>query len=241
MEADSLSDFHSAPSATVKRSQRGGPRRATRRFWVAAVLAPLGMTRSSFDLDAIAAEGRVQEIASSYDGEVRSQPHRRHTAKAAVSLYTTAQDLARFAMAYTAQENPVLRQETVKQMLMPQSGTAGTWGLGQTLFVSNDDGGYIVGHDGGSPPAWGGWMRVNPATGNGIVMMSSGGRGAVNILAHDWVYWETGKVSFEARRQTIYRLLVPSSVVIIVGAVVITLWQRVKYSKRQSVTLAEQT
>lgn len=201
-----------------------------------AVLAPLGMTRSSFDLDAIAAQGRVQEIASSYDSEVRPQPHRRHTAKAAVSLYTTAHDLARFAMAYTARENPVLRQETVKQMLMPQPGTAGTWGLGQTLFVANDDGGYIVGHDGGSPPAWGGWMRVNPATGDGIVMMSSGGRGAVNILVHDWVYWETGKVSFEARRQTIYNLLGPASVAIIVGAVVITLWQRVKYSKRQSVT-----
>ena len=80
------------------------------------------------------------------------------------------------------------------------------------------------------------WMRVNPATGDGIVMMSSGGRGAVNILVHDWVYWETGKVSFEARRQTIYNLLGPASVAIIVGAVVITLWQRVKYSKRQSVT-----
>ena len=65
---------------------------------------------------------------------------------------------------------------------------------------------------------------------------SSGGRGAVNILAHDWVYWETGKVSFEARRQTIYSLLGPASVAVIVGAVVITLWQRVKYSKRQSVT-----
>ena len=196
-----------------------------------SVLAPLGMTRSSFDLDALAAEGRLQEITTSYDSELRSQPHRRQTAKAAVSLYTTAHDLARFAVAYTARENPVLRQETVKQMLMPQPGTAGTWGLGQTLFVANDAGGYIVGHDGGSPPAWGGWMRVNPATGNGIVMMSSGGRGAVNKLPDDWVYWETGKVTFEARRQTIFRLAGPALVAIIVGAVVIVLWQ---YSKRQS-------
>ena len=204
-----------------------------------SVLTPLGMTRSSFDLDAITAEGRVQEIATSYDDELRSQPHRRHAAKAAVSLYTTAHDLARFAMAYTARENPVLRQETVKQMLMPQPGTAGTWGLGQTLFIANDDGGYIVGHDGGSNPAWGGWMRVNPATGNGMVMMSSGGRGAVNILAHDWVYWETGKVTFEARRQSVFRLVGPASVAIIVGAIVIMLWQSVKYSKQHSSHIAK--
>ena len=197
-----------------------------------SVLVPLGMTRSSFDLDAITAEGRTQEIATSYDYELRSQPHRRHTAQAAVSLYTTPRDLARFAMAYTAQENPVLRQETLKQMLMPQPGTGGTWGLGQTLFVANNDGRYIVGHDGGSPPAWGAWMRVNPATGNGMVMMISGGRGAANKLADDWIYWETGKVTFEARRQTVYRLAGPALVAIIVGAVVIMLWQFVMYSKR---------
>lgn len=196
-----------------------------------SVLTPLGMTRSSFDLDAITAEGRVQEISTSYDPELRSQPHRRHTAKAAVSLYTTAHDLARFAMAYTARENPVLSQETVKLIMMPQPGTAGTWGLGQTLFIADDDGNYIVGHDGGSPPAWGGWMRVNPATGNGLVMMSSGGSGAVNKLADDWIYWETGKLTFEARRQTVFGLAGPASVAVIVGAVVIILWQLLKPSK----------
>jgi CubicO group peptidase (beta-lactamase class C family) len=201
-----------------------------------SVLTPLGMTRSSFDLDAITSEGRVQEIATSYDHELRQQPHRRQTAKAAASLYTTAHDLARFAMAYTARENPVLTQETVKQMLMPQPGTAGTWGLGQTLFVANEHSGHIVGHDGGSPPAWGGWVRVNPATGNGIVMMISGGSGAVNKLADDWIYWETGQVTFESRRQTAFQLAGPALVAIIVGAVVITLWQIVKFSKLKAVT-----
>ena len=198
------------------------------------ILTPLGMTRSSFDLDAITAESRVQEIATSYDFELRSQPHRRQTAQAAVSLYTTAHDLGQFVLAYTARENPVLRQDTLKQMLMPQPGTAGTWGLGQTLFVATDDGGYIVGHDGGSRPAWGGWMRVNPATGNGMVMMVSGGRGAVNKLADDWVYWETGKISFEARRQTVFRLAGPASMAIIVGAVVIMVGSLLSTRKRRT-------
>ncbi len=191
-----------------------------------AVLQPLGMTKASFDLDTITAEGRAQEVATSYDRRLQPQPRRRHTAKAAVALYVTPHDLAQIAMAYAAAENPVLRQETLKQMLMPQRGTAGTWGLGQTLFVANDAGGHVVGHDGGSPPAWGAWMRVNPATGNGMVMVVSGARGAVNRLAHDWLYWETGKVAFEMRRGIVQGRLVHASMAILVGAIVIVLWSR---------------
>jgi CubicO group peptidase (beta-lactamase class C family) len=190
-----------------------------------AVLQPLGMTSASFDLDSIVSEGRAHHLATSYDKELTAHPHRRFAAQAAVSLYATPRDLARFALAY-AGENPVLRQETLKQMLTPQPGTAGTWGLGQTLFVANNAGGSVVGHDGGSPPAWGAWVRVNPANGNGMVMMISGGRGAANQLAHDWVYWETGEMTFEGRRQILYeRLKAPAPVAIILGAVVIVLWK----------------
>ena len=74
-------------------------------------------------------------------------------------------------------------------------------------------------------PAWGAMMRVNPATGNGMVLMVSGGRGAVNQLGHDWVYWETGKVTFEARREIVYKRLVPASVAIILGAIALALWK----------------
>jgi CubicO group peptidase (beta-lactamase class C family) len=189
-----------------------------------AVLQPLGMTRSSFDLDAITAEGRAQELATSYDYQLRPHPHRRYTSQAGVALFATPQDLARFVVAYTG-ENPVLRQETLEQMMKPQPGTAGTWGLGQTLFVANDSGGYVAGHDGGSLPAWGAMMRVNPATGNGLVLMVSGGQGAVNQLGHDWVYWETGKTTFEARRQTVYGRVVPASVAMILGVIALMLWK----------------
>ncbi|MFN2511938.1 MAG: serine hydrolase domain-containing protein [Pyrinomonadaceae bacterium] len=186
------------------------------------VLQPLGMTKSSFDLDAIVSEGRAQDVASGFDGALQPHPPRRYTAKAAVSLYSTPQDLARFALAYT-RENPVLKKETLKQMLIPQPGTNGTWGLGQTLFVGNDAGGHVVGHVGGTFPAWGAWMRVNPATGNGLVMMVSGGGGPLNQLGHDWIYWETGKLTFEARRQVVQNRLIPASVAIVGGALALML------------------
>jgi CubicO group peptidase (beta-lactamase class C family) len=193
-------------------------------YMKAAVLRPLGMTKSSFDLDALASEGREQDLAPNFDSGLNHQPRRRYTATAAVALYATAEDMALFARAF-AGENPVLRRETLKQMMMPQPGTAGSWGLGLTLFVENDAGGYVVGHDGGAYPAWGAMVRTNPATGDGFVLMVSGSRGAVNQLGHDWVYWETGKVTFEARRQLVYDRLAPASVAIILGAIALALWK----------------
>lgn len=205
-------------------------RRSFADYMKEAVLQPLGMTKSSFDVDAIASEGRERDLAPNFDSALNPQPRRRYTATSAVALYATAEDMAQFVRAFTG-ENPVLRQETLKQMMMPQQGTGGTWGLGLTLFVENDAGGYVVGHDGGAYPASGAMVRMNPATGNGFVLMVSGSNGAVNQLGHDWVYWETGKLTFEARRQTVYNRILPASVAIILGAVVIVLWKLLKYSR----------
>lgn len=190
-----------------------------------SVLLPLGMRSSGFDLDAIVAEGRGADLATSYDHELRPAPHRRYAAKAGVSLYATPHDLARFARALV-QDNPVLTPATLNQMVTPQAGTSGQWGLGHTLFARNGTGGYVVGHDGGTYPAWGAMVRVNPATRNGIVLLVSGGRGAVNQLGHDWVYWETGQHTDAGRRQRLYARIAPASVAIVAGALVIIVWQR---------------
>jgi hypothetical protein len=141
-----------------------------------------------------------------------------------VSLYATPRDVGRFVQAFV-RPNPVLGQETLKQMLQPQRGTAGSWGLGPTLFVANGAGGHVVGHDGGMPPASGTVMRVNPATGNGIVMTISGARVSVSRLAHDWVCWETGQVTPDARLQVVQDRAVPAAVTIVVGGIVLLLWR----------------
>jgi len=188
------------------------------------VLQPLEMTKSSYDLEALAAEGRAQDLAPGFDASLKVHPPRRYTAQAAVALRVTPRDLAQFVLAYT-RENPVLKPETLKQMMTPQPGTAGTWGLGQTLYVANDAGGYVVGHSGAAFPAAGASVRVNPATGNGFVLTASGGRGATNQLVHDWVYWETGQVTFEARQELVYARLGMASITIIAGLCVLLLWQ----------------
>jgi CubicO group peptidase (beta-lactamase class C family) len=193
-------------------------------YMKAAVLQPLGMTKSSFDLDAIIAEGRAPDLATGYDGDLQPHAHRRYTAQAAVSLRTTAHDLAQFVVAYTA-KNPVLKPETLRLMMTPQPGTGDTWGLGQTLYVANDAGGFVAGHSGAAFPASGASLRVNPATGDGFVLLASGGRGATNQLPHDWVYWETGKLTFEARRQIVQNRIGFAAVALLAGAVVIVWWK----------------
>lgn len=180
-----------------------------------AVLQPLGMTKSSFDLDAI-----TKDLAPSLDSTLKPHPHRRYTALAAAAFYATPHDLAQFVAAYT-RENPVLRQETVRQMMTRQPGSS--WGLGHELYVENGAGGHVVGRSGAANPAWGAWMRVNPRTGNGFVLTVSGGREEVSQLVHDWVYWETGQVTSEARRQIVQDRAVPAAAAIILGAIVLVL------------------
>jgi hypothetical protein len=57
------------------------------------------------------------------------------------------------------------------------------------------------------------------------LMMVSGGRGALNQLGHDWVYWETGKVTPTARQQVLQDRLAPASLMIILGAIALVLWR----------------
>ncbi|MEO0374603.1 MAG: serine hydrolase domain-containing protein [Cyanobacteria bacterium P01_A01_bin.17] len=187
-----------------------------------AILKPLGMRASSFDWEVIAASGRIDELATSFDSKLQPSPHRQYTATAAASLYATAQDMARFVQAYS-QENSALKQETLELMMQPQSGTDQNWGLGHILYVANGADEYIVGHDGGNLPALGHTVRVNPATGNGIVLLISGNSSLANQLGDAWVYWETGKLSTNAKLRILGNRLGPALVGTGLGALAIAI------------------
>ena len=184
------------------------------------ILKPLGMKESSFSWEAITASGRADGLATSFDEKLQPSPHRRYTATAAASLYATPQDMASFVQAYS-QKNLVLKQETLKQMLIPQPGARQDWGLGHTLYVASGADQFVVGHDGGNLPALGHTVRVNPATGNGIVLLISGNLELASQLGDDWVYWETGKLPMNAKLRILGSRLVPALVGIGLGAIAI--------------------
>lgn len=187
-----------------------------------AILKPLGMEKSSFNWEAITASGRTDELATSFDEELQPSPHRQYTATAAASPYATPQDMARFIQAYS-RTNLVLSQESLKQMMQPQPGAHEDWGLGHTLYVGNGIDEYIVGHDGGNLPALGHTVRVNPATGNGIVLLISGNLELASQIGDDWVYWETGRLPMNAKMRFLGSRLVPALVGIGLGALAIVI------------------
>ncbi|GAB4215362.1 MAG: hypothetical protein OHK0012_15340 [Synechococcales cyanobacterium] len=193
------------------------------------ILHPLGMEKSSFDWQAIADSGRAEDLATSFDENLKPTPLRRYTATAAASLYATPQDMARLLQAYTRQ-NPVLSKETLMQMITPQPGAHQDWGLGHTLYVdvANGSEGYVVGHDGGNLPALGHTVRINPATGNGLVLMVSGNINLSSALGDDWVAWETGKLTANARVRILSDRLVPAIVAIVLGAIGIVFWKLIR-------------
>ena len=167
-----------------------------------AVLDPLGMTDSSFVLD----ESRRARLATSYDSDLELAPHYRYTALAAASLYSSLSDGVRFLQAHLpgaggeAVGRGVLKPETVSQMQVSEARRLGRdiWGLGPVLYADNNRGGFIIGHDGNNRPALNHSWRLNPVTGNGIVVMSSGDGSLASRLGDEWTFWETGNVSIAA-------------------------------------------
>lgn len=162
------------------------------------VLDPLGMRDSTFDWT----RAERSKLADSYDVDSTRAPHRRYTALAAASLYTTASDLTRFLEAHLPGANGepigrnVLEASTVEQMWVPRASRLGRdiWGLGTILYARNGAGGFVIGHDGNNVPAINTAVRLDPDTGNGIVVLATGAPWLATTIAGEWVFWETGNV-----------------------------------------------
>ncbi len=160
------------------------------------VLAPLGMRRSTFVPDLTSTDN----VAVFYDSDGTPAIHYRFTALAAASLYTSVADLSRFLLAHLpgpAGEAPgrgVLAEDTLRAMRVPHGRQLGAdiWGLGVMLYAPNPDGGYVIGHDGNNAPAINTAARVNPSTGDAIVVLETGSPLLATQLGGEWVFWQTG-------------------------------------------------
>jgi CubicO group peptidase (beta-lactamase class C family) len=163
-----------------------------------AVFRPLGMSHSTFQWTP--AQGT--NLATFYGEDSKPATHYRFTALAAASLYTSVSDLTRFLQAHLPgrQGEPVgrgvLEPETIEEMWRPHASQFGQdiWGLGTILYAENNQGGFVVGHDGRNQPAINTAARLDPATGNGIVVLETGNPLLATTVAGEWVFWETGNV-----------------------------------------------
>lgn len=193
-----------------------------------AVLQPLGMAGSTF------VEPDPSRLVDFYSADGSPAPHYQFTATGAASLYTSAADLTRFLQAQA--EGPegappgrgVLSRATLEEMRAPEAFLFGlpVWGLGPTLYAPNGVGGYVIGHDGGNYPAINTTARIDPATGNGIVVLQTGSATLAREIGGEWLYWQTGKVGLDTlivlEARNILIAFASGSILILIGAIAIT-------------------
>jgi CubicO group peptidase (beta-lactamase class C family) len=197
------------------------------------VLTPLGMTRSTYVLNDQAAL-RAAAIHGPDGVEVT---RRTFTSVAAASLYTSADDMTRFLQAQSAGPGGepagrgVLRPETVARMRGEEASQYGfpIWGLGQVLYAPNRRGGFIVGHDGTGSPATNTTGRVDPDTGDGIVVLETGTVRLATEIGGDWVLWQAGEVDLftvvKEMRGWLYTLAIGALVILIGAALALVFWR----------------
>lgn len=198
-----------------------------------AVLAPLGMSRSTFVLP----EGVVDNLADFYDVGGKPATHYRFTATGAASLYTSAADLTRLIQAHlpgpggAPPGRGVLRTQTLQEMRRPHARQMGAdiWGLGVILYAPARGGGHIIGHDGDNEPAINTAARFDPASGDGIVILQTGNSSLATQIAGEWVFWQSGEVDtlvlFVEAQRTL-AILAIGGLAIVIGGVAVGWWTR---------------
>ena len=200
-----------------------------------AVLAPLNMTQSSYVWD----DSSAYSLAEFYNSDGSKADHYRYTSLAATSLYSSLADLETFFQTFLVGPNQeaigrnVLKPATIKMMRAPHAKTMGMdiWGLGTILYSPTDDEDYIIGHDGKSTPPINTAVRLNPQTGNGIIILETGNPLLATTLASEWVYWKTGKVDltlFTMLKDKMVATVGIGWVVIIILSIIVGLIRRKK-------------
>lgn len=140
------------------------------------VLEPLGMTHSSYKWR----DEYAETAASGHDtdGKIKTTGKRASRENAAYTLFTTPTDYSQFLIAMMPDEKTspkIVKRESLEAMLNPTVKTdkPNIWrGLGWAI-TKTDDGNYIW-HNGSNGTGFECVSRFDPATGEGIVVMTNG-------------------------------------------------------------------
>lgn len=202
-------------------------------FMKRSVFGPLGMIRSTY----VWSDTSGYQLAEFYNTDSTQAKHYRYTSVAATSLYTSLSDLELFFQAHLDNQDGepagrnILKAGTVKMMREPHGRQMGVdvWGLGTILFANTDGGDFIIGHDGKSTPPVNTAVRLDPDTGDGIIILETGNPVIATRLASEWVFWKTGKVDtllFPMLLNGMVWMIGTGWVLIVVGVVVLNRYHR---------------
>ena len=164
-------------------------------FMQTALLQPLAMSRSTYRYI-----GPLDNRSNSYDASGQQATLYQYAASAATGFSTSVADLTRLVLALLVDGTSPspLRDETIELMRQPNATLFGfeIWGLGTILYAPTESGDYIYGHDGQNEPAINSAVRINPDTGDAIIVLVSGNQSLATLLGFEWVFWQTGVPDF---------------------------------------------
>lgn len=204
-------------------------------YMATEVFQPLGMNNTGYQHDEINTLAQYFDV----DGRIRNYPY--YTSLAATGLYTNANDLLKFVKLHTQIEKKkspqILSKKALRMMREPEAKMMGLnlWGLGPIIYTSNNNDDFILGH-GGASPGLNATVRLNPKTGNAIIMLTTGNRALASDTATQWTLWETGNPDIIMLKNMIpvmiKRVLIGSIVIFIFSLVVA--WRRKNVNKKQN-------
>jgi len=185
------------------------------------VFQPLNMTKNTYVLN----DTLSNRLCEFYNSNNTSAPHFYYTSLATTSLYTTVSDLGIFFRLFLKGNNgePVGRgqisPESLKLMRKSHWDIMGerVYGLGAMLYIDIENGEAIFEHDGKSTPPINTAIRINPITGDGIIILETGNPDLVTRIASDWVFLGTRKTEIPL----FIILLGKKTTMIIIGLIVI--------------------
>ena len=188
-----------------------------------SVFTPLKMTSSSYILN----DTLQSRLCEFYNSDKSTASHYYYTALAATSLYTSLSDLETFFQLFLTGKNgePIgrghIRPESLKLIRKSHWDIMGEkiYGLGAMLYIDIENGEDIFGHDGKSTPPINTALRINPISGDGIIILETGNPNLATRIASDWVFLETGKTD-----TLLFNLLVRKMInLIVIGIIVISI------------------
>jgi CubicO group peptidase (beta-lactamase class C family) len=202
------------------------------------IFVPLNMTHSSYVWEDLS----DFSLAEFYNNDGSKAAHYRYTSLAATSLYTSLADLELFFQAFLKGKNNepigrnVLKPETLVKMREPHGQSMGVdiWGLGTVLYATTEGNDFIIGHDGKSTPPINTAVRLNPETGDGIIVLETGHPIMATKLASEWVFWKTGKVDtflFPMLIDGMIRTIAIGWMVIIATTIALALFKKYYFKK----------
>lgn len=162
-------------------------------FMRESVLAPLRLSCSSFEPTTSA------NAAEAYDATGHAAPTYQYAAAGATGFSTCVADMVRWVQAHVnSGPGAPIDVDLQRRMREPhgQQFGADIWGLGTMLYAPTARDAFVFGHDGQNDPAINAAVRINPDTGDAIIVLTSGGRLLATRLASEWTYWQTGGPDF---------------------------------------------